>query len=432
MNKEAKVKKRVRRVKINKETKNDQVVNATSAEGKKAQWDSKKIWSTVLIVAIVAIALFVIMIGVYVAVSYFSPANKIVKILEEGNTALENKEYSVALESYRKALELKPESEEIKNHISNVYVMQAVSYGDTEDAITTYQMALSYDITNAAAYWGIANIYELRQDEEHMLLTLQDGYTNSGDTVMKEKIDVIQEKRAQIKAQEEAIAAAEAAEEAERQAKEAEIAGLLSPLAELFEAGDLDEVKEKMREEEYVSMTEAVIGDNVFYYGEKDEEGNRNGKGLGVYEHGYYYYGDYVNNVRSGQGIWMRAVYSESSSIGSYLFKGEWSDDKPNGKGEATSNFYKEKIGATGLAKQVITGVYKNGLEEGKMSMVGTSKAGKTFKYSYETTAGVAKKINNESTGVKGQYYIADAGDSVPMLMSDGTARGVEGFLSQE
>ncbi|NLG05141.1 MAG: hypothetical protein GX567_15125, partial [Clostridia bacterium] len=147
---------------------------------------------------------------------------------------------------------------------------------------------------------------------------------------------------------------------------------------------------------------------------------------------GYYYYGEYVNNMRSGQGIWMRAVYSDSSSIGSYLFKGEWSEDQPNGTGEATSNFYKDKIGATGLAKQVITGSYKNGLEEGKMNMVGTSKGGKTFKYKYETTAGVAKKINNESTGVKGQYYIADAGDDVPMLMSDGSPRGVEGFVAQE
>ncbi|NLG04809.1 MAG: tetratricopeptide repeat protein, partial [Clostridia bacterium] len=115
MGKEVKVKKRVRRVKVKK---NQEVKETVKS-------NPKKTWSIVLTVAIAVIVLFVILAGIYVLASYLSPANKIVKILEEGNTALESQDYNTALEAYRKALELKPESEEIKSHISNVYVMQA-------------------------------------------------------------------------------------------------------------------------------------------------------------------------------------------------------------------------------------------------------------------------------------------------------------------
>ncbi len=379
---------------------------------------------------VIAIIVMVLLIGVvYVGVTYFSPSTKLVNKLEEGNALYDSGDYQGAIAVYQEALAIEPESVEIKNHISHVYVLIANSMGDTDEAINEYQTALAYNIKNTTAYWGVANIFEGRNDEVNMLSALNTGYTNTGDETMKAKLDAIQAEKDRIKAEEEAAAAAAAAEEAERLAREEANNALLAPLAELFAAQDIDGVKELIRTDDYITMSEGIIGsDDVIYYGDKDADGNRNGTGLGAYENGYYYYGDYANNQRSGSGIWIRAVYSESSSIGSYIFDGTWSEDKPNGEGTATSNFYNEKIGATGLVKQVITGKYVNGLEEGNMNMVGTSKQGKTYKYKYMTSAGVAKKINNEDTKVEGQYYIADSGDNVPMLMSDGSPRGVEGL----
>lgn len=380
---------------------------------------------------VIAIIVFVLLIaGVYVGVTHFSSSTKLVNKLEEGNTLLDSGDYEGAIAIYKEALQIEPDSAEIKNHISYVYVLIASSMGDTNEAIDVYQTALAYNIANTAAYWGVANIFEGRNDEVNMLSALNTGYTNTGDETIKAKLDAIQAEKDRIKAEEEAAAAAAAAEEAERLAMEEENNKLLAPLAELFASDDIDGVKELIRTDAYVTMSEGIIGaDEVLYCGEKDESGNRNGIGLGAYENGYYYYGEYANNVRSGKGIWIRAVYASSSSIGSYIFEGTWSDDKPNGDGTATSNFYNDKIGSTGLVKQVITGKYSNGLEEGSMNMVGTSKQGKTYKYKYTTSAGVAKKINNEDTKVEGQYYIADAGDDVPMLMSDSSPRGVEGFV---
>ena len=125
----------------------------------------------------------------------------------------------------------------------------------------------------------------------------------------------------------------------------------------------------------------------------------------------------------------MTAVYAESSAIGSFVYEGEWSDDKPNGEGTSTSNYYKDKIGPSGLSKQVIKGNYTDGLENGTMRLEGTPKSGGAVSYSYTSENGVAKKISDEDSGVKGQYIIAKSSDGKSNLTSDGSLRGVEGFI---
>jgi hypothetical protein len=127
----------------------------------------------------------------------------------------------------------------------------------------------------------------------------------------------------------------------------------------------------------------------------------------------------------------MRAVYAESSAIGSYIFKGNWENDKPNGKGEATSNFYKDKISASEMVKQVITGEYTDGLENGSMSLSGATKGGAAVQYTYKAENGVAVKSSSDDSGIKGQYIIAKSSDGKSNLTSDGSVRGVEGFIDR-
>lgn len=429
------VKKRVRRVKkdsgkaVRKPAgKENQTDDISVPKHRNKEKEKKLEWTLRIVMAVVG--LIILLIGLYIGVSHFSTPNKIVQKLTEGNAYLEQQDYENAITVYKEALELEPESAEIKNHISNVYILIAQTMGETDEAIDVYQTALAYNIGNVSAYWGVANIFEGRGDEANMMSALTTGYANTGDVNIGAKLDAIQAEKDRIQAEADALAAEQAAEEAERAAQEEAHNQLLQPLLELFQNDDIDGVKDLIREEAYVDLSDELISaEDVYYCGEKDADGNRSGKGVGVYANGYYYYGDYAGNVRSGSGIWIRAMYSESSSIGSYIFKGTWSEDQPNGSGEATSNFYKDKIGSTGLVKQVITGSYSNGLEEGKMAMTGTTKAGKTLKYTYTTSAGVAKKISDEKTGVEGQYYIGKTSSSSdPMLMSDDSPRGVEGF----
>lgn len=382
----------------------------------------------ILLGTIIAIIFCVSIYVTYYVTIMKSQDNAVATLINEGNAAMDDMLYQSAIDSYKSAMEYEPESRELKEAIAHAYIMLAGTLGNGPEAIEAYQNALAYNASNTNAYWGMAKIYEENNDEDNVLLTLQTGYVNTNNSDMKVKVDNIEIERARIKAEEEA----RAAEEEERLMLEQSHNDKLSKLIELFksEKPDMDAIKDMIRTDEFIDMVDEVIGnDNSFYYGDKDENGKRNGTGIAVYADGYYYYGDYKDDVRSGMGIYIRAVYSESSSIGSYIFEGEFADDKPNGKGTATSNYYKDKIDASGLVKQVITGEYKNGLENGTMSLTGMTKSGASVSYTYNTTDGVAKQSSDEDSGIKGQYIIAKSKDEKSNLTSDGSKRGVEGFL---
>lgn len=384
-----------------------------------------------IIAAIIAIIIGVCSIYfVYYYTTYNSLDNKIANIINEGNDFMDSGNYQAAIDKYIEAMEYEPESVELKNAISHAYVCKANSTDEIQVQMESYQNALTYDGLNTNAYWGMINIYESIPDEDNELRVLQTGYANTGDDNMRIKAENIESERARIKAEEEQ----RLREEEERAREEERINGYLLRVYDLFNKDDrdIDEIKELIRTEEFVSFADEIIGaDDSYYYGDKDGDGRRNGKGLALYKDGYYYFGDFKNDVRSGQGIYMRAVYAESSSIGSYIFEGTFENDRPNGDGTSTSNFYKDKISSAELVKQVVKGNYTDGLENGKMNLEGTTKAGKSVKYSYTSSSGIAEKSSNEDSGIKGQYIIAKSQDGKSNLTSDGSKRGVESFLEE-
>ena len=378
----------------------------------------------VLIVLIVVVA---ILAGVFFIRSYTSEANELADIVNRGNAMMDACYYDEAIECYEQAMEKMQGDERLTSAIVLAYMQKAQMLGDSDDAINAYKAALSYQSDIKSAYWSIADIYEGRGEEDMMMDVLREGYAATNDESMDSKVAGIENERARIAAEEEAARL----EEEERLAEEQAHSEMLEALIPVFEAGNPDDIKTKLREEAYVTFSEEVIGDTSYYYGDKDPAGNREGKGLAVYENGYYYYGDFHGNVRSGHGLWIRAVYSDTVAIGSYMFEGEWQNDCPMGNGTATSSYYKDRIGASELFKQVITGNYTNGLEDGQMSMAGTTKSGTGVKYTYNASLGVAKQSSNDDSGVKGQYIIAKSSDGSTTLTSDGSKRGVEGFIDE-
>lgn len=390
---------------------------------------NKIVSNIIMSVVVVLLAISAVFITYYVTIMK-SEDNAIALIVTEGNQAMDIEAYQIAIDKYNEALDYEPENKELKDAIAHAYICLAGTLGNGPEAIEAYQNSLIYNQSNTNAYWGMAGIYEDNGDEDNVLMTLQTGYVNTNDMNMKIKADNIEIERERIRAEEEA----RAQEEAERLALEESHNDKLSKLLPLFQAEklDLDAIKDMIRSEEFVDMTDEVIGkSNSFYYGDRDDQGRRSGKGIAVYQDGYFYYGDYADDVRSGEGIYIRAVYAESSAIGSYIFEGTFANDKPNGKGTATSNFYNAKIGDTGLVKQVITGEYVDGLENGTMNLVGTTKSGASVKYTYKTENGVAIKSSKEDSGISGQYIISKSSDGKSNLTSDGSTRGVEGFFEE-
>lgn len=369
-----------------------------------------------------------VLIGYYYYKSYISRPNEIADIVNKGNAYMEASCYNEAIECYKEAMEYGTNTEELKSAIVEAYMSMALSFDNEDDTIVCYETALSYNPDNKKAYWAIADIYEGRGDEDTMLSVLKKGFEDTGDETMNTKVTEIEEERARIAAEEEA----KRLEEEEKQRIEEEHAAKLEPLKELFIAKDYDKLKEKLREEDYIAFSDEVIGENSYYCGNTDVDGNRSGTGIAVYENGYYYYGDFENNMRSGHGIYMRASYSESSSIGSFIFEGEWKDDEPNGEGKATSNYYQDRISGADFITKEISGNYTNGREDGKMTLKGRTKSGGSQTFSYTSTGGIADKSSNDDSGMEGQYIIAQNKDKSQSLTSDGSIRGVEGFIEEE
>lgn len=383
-----------------------------------------------ILIGIIVIIVFVAALFITYNVTVMkSEENAVAVIVDEGNKAMNSANYLLAVDKYNEALEYEPENKSLKDAIAHAYIMYAGTLENGPEALEAYQNALVYNQNNTNAYWGMVSIYEANGDEDNVLITLETGYLNTNDENMKTKAENIKIERARIQAELEA----QQAEEEERIALENSHNDKLSQLYSLFnvEKPDMDAIKEMIRSQDFVTMVDEVIGqNNSFYFGDRDEQGRRSGKGIAVYADGYFYYGDFLDDMRNGQGIYIRAVYSESASIGSYVFEGTFENDKPNGKGTATSNFYKDKISASELVKQVITGEYKDGLESGSMNLTGLTKGGATVKYNYKVENGVAVKSSNEDSGIKGQYIIAKSSDEKSNLTSDGSVRGVEGFLN--
>lgn len=106
--------------------------------------------------------------------------------------------------------------------------------------------------------------------------------------------------------------------------------------------------------ERFMAMSWSLRGTNdCYYYGDKDANGLPNGRGIAVYRDNQYYYGDWKNGLRSGNGTWIHYhIHADKNKTDFYTYHqytGGWRDDLPSGEGsehyEYDTTLLKEGIG---------------------------------------------------------------------------------------
>lgn len=124
----------------------------------------------------------------------------------------------------------------------------------------------------------------------------------------------------------------------------------------------------------YVKLSAELAGTNQYYYiGDVDSDGKPNGKGLAIYEDNSYYYGDWSDGVRCGDGRWFRFYINEVSKRNargiytSHSYAGEWADDLPNGGGAEHFDVDITKIEGNKRIIQNVVGNFNDGLYDGEM-----------------------------------------------------------------
>lgn len=117
------------------------------------------------------------------------------------------------------------------------------------------------------------------------------------------------------------------------QETDSRIQEVVNQLNVCFENDDVDGIMSLMGSEEWKSQTAAVY--KVFYSQNLLETSEITGKGTGIYNYYgtiYVYYGNYVNGVRQGQGLWY-SYYDKYNSLNKYDLN--WENGVPQGHAES-------------------------------------------------------------------------------------------------
>ena len=115
----------------------------------------------------------------------------------------------------------------------------------------------------------------------------------------------------------------------------------------------MEQVISLMSASDYAGMMDVDGSDNAslvvsnmegtsYIYAQDGYDSSYTGKAAGIYTYSslldsgyYFYYGDYENGVRSGQGVMF--VKTDGYNQAYLVYEGAWSNDKPNGAGTETS-----------------------------------------------------------------------------------------------
>jgi len=137
-----------------------------------------------------------------------------------------------------------------------------------------------------------------------------------------------------------------------------------------------------------------------------------------VYGSDQYYYGDWKNGMREGEGMWIRMYYENSftvpgvntvlntmhvrdsrKAIGfsvepdpvliSHRYRGSWAQDLPNGEGHEQYILDIEKAEPSSYYFQNVMGNFENGLYDGAMYLITVSDDGNVKEWNGKANQGV-------------------------------------------
>lgn len=253
--------------------------------------------------------------------------------LDLGNRFLTEGQYEEAVVAFQKAIELDEKNVEAYRGLAHTHENQAetVFAENIQEGLTYYDLAVQ-------AYTTLLELVPADEDAVDSLLYIGDVYL---DEEQYEEAQVIFEMMRETKGNKTEILERLLIvyKELEDREKQLQILCLLNPdstnteeeiqayvemidqIQIYLEAEDYESLFTLMEGEQFQNFQQIFEGQDSLLFAEEE------GKGLGFYPGGYIYYGDYVEDVRQGEGSWMHA-----RNDWRYLGYGSWDHDLPNGR----------------------------------------------------------------------------------------------------
>ena len=284
--------------------------------------------------------------------------------------------------------------------------LQYYEAGDYEEAIIAYLGVIEIEPRNFDAQLGLGKAYRSAGKNEEAiatLLTAREMDAESIETAYELGYAYI------------GVGQYEAAQSlAEPLWQEGDADAGVVLLMSLAAQGKIEEVRRLMQEDETLTVAlKAYTGEDSLYMGGVDENGQRSGKGVGLYPSGYVYVGDYADGVRSGQGTWYYPG-------GRGYFIGIWADDMPNGNGSFESFPSVPAVREEGIIYGIhITesGSLVDGLFHGTIHEVWDMEDGHTHVWNFS--------VNHGNDGVEKGQDIALCSNCGANLVSSGSLWGI-------
>ncbi|HJA93182.1 MAG TPA: hypothetical protein H9717_08750 [Candidatus Eisenbergiella merdipullorum] len=152
---------------------------------------------------------------------------------------------------------------------------------------------------------------------------------------------------------------------------------MLAEMMDYWSRGNVEAVEDLSGLPHYRSMSASLQGPSYFYYyGDRNGEGRPDGTGIAVYGEDQYYYGQWSDGVRSGEGSWLKMYYYNDSdtesdrALISHSYTGSWQNNLPNGEGHEQYGIDIEQASTGSRYWQNVMGDFQDGLYNGEMYIV--------------------------------------------------------------
>lgn len=153
----------------------------------------------------------------------------------------------------------------------------------------------------------------------------------------------------------------------------------LEEMMKYWEDGNQKALDDLVKLERFRAMSYQLNGTADYYYaGEVNAQGEPHGVGIAVYADNRYYYGEWKNGKRDGEGRWMHYHIHASASYPDVIlyhqYSGSFKNDLPDGEGAEHYDYNTELFEGNIRYYTNLIGSYSNGLYHGDFYMITSSK----------------------------------------------------------
>lgn len=189
----------------------------------------------------------------------------------------------------------------------------------------------------------------------------------------------------------------------------------------------------------FIAMSWTLSGtDDCYYYGDIDSNGLPSGKGIAVYADNQYYYGDWKNGVRSGNGTWIHyhihQVKNTTDLYTYHQYTGGWAEDLPEGEGSEHYDYNMELL-KKGIGYDTnLIGSYSKGLVHGEFYLTNIYSDGEIKEWNAKAEHGswIYQNENKDKKGNRTVYVdVNDPDNYIWMQPKDNANIGVPCIISK-